>query len=210
MKHMKLFAFVAAVLAVVAIVIFSYSEHNSVENTATAIETSPEKQYYGFYQSRLGSGYKRLQHDLLGFSIDIPNDWHFGVNGADKTAVVIIYPEHINTAFITENYETLEIGVLPFTGISLVQAYDMIVAGMMVDKRRFNLIDRHQKTDINNLPAIHFSYTWQSKTGVIIKEWVNLIEYHNQIRSVTFRSAENIFENRKDLYQIIVNSFDPI
>jgi hypothetical protein len=47
-----------------------------IANSATVLAKNP---YYGFYPSTKGKDFKLLKHNILGFSIDIPSTWTFGV-----------------------------------------------------------------------------------------------------------------------------------
>jgi hypothetical protein len=169
-----------------------------------------ERPYYGFYSSSLGLKYKRFEHNILGFSIDIPSTWIFGVNGSGTTTVAIFYPEDFDTSKLTNSYETIEIGILPMTGISLSKAYSYIILGM--NERHQNLITEEEvaKSKIGKFNSLKFLLSWKSKNGSTIKEWIHLIRYNDQIRSLTVRVGQNKWQTRRDFYYKFVQSYIPL
>lgn len=166
--------------------------------------------YYGFYPSKMGVNYKLLRHNIFNFELDIPKDWIFGVAGSTLGQVILIYPEGFNTAKFAPSYETISIGIIPITGITLVKAYDYILLGMSQNHNGLMVIKEKTIAAVGNNKAINFIYTWPSKTGNIVKENVFLVKYRKRIYSITIRTIEPIFWQQKKTHEEIVNTFKPI
>ena len=165
-----------------------------------------EKPFYAFYPSEVGADFKKFEHNILGFSIDVPNSWTFGINGSGSMTVALLYPETLNTAVLSNEYESIEIGVLPFNNISLNDAYDFILKGMK--EAHPNLINEKEPISIKvqGNDALEFSFFWTSKNGTVVNELVHLISYKNQIRSVIVRYGQG----KKDAvptFQSIVKTY---
>lgn len=165
--------------------------------------------YYGFFPSERGRDYKTLRHNILGFSIDIPSFWTFGINGKPPLAVAIIYPEGMNTRSFSESYETLEIGQIPIPGISLIQAQRMVMDGIKLRHPTQEILEPARDTHVNEFPALVWTYKWHSKTGFDVIEKITLIKFHQSVRSVTIRTTREDFSRRQTFYSDIVSSFIP-
>ncbi len=166
--------------------------------------------YYGFYPSMLGENYKQLKHNIFNFAIDIPVQWTFGVNGQPPLSVILLYPETLDTSRISNNYETIEMGIIPAENITLKEAYCHTILGMHQAHPNLKILKQPEEKLIQNNNSLEFTFEWQSKTGFTVVEWVNLVNFKNRVYSVTSRAAKGIFTKNKDSYSIIINTFTPI
>ena len=171
--------------------------------------TCADEPYYGFYPSPKGLDYKLFRHNIFGFEIDIPANWTIGVTGDAPTQVIIIYPEGMNTAEITPEYETISIGILPISGITLQEASGVAILGMQQGHNGIKMRGKPSNRRINGNSAINFSYLWPSKTGNTVLENVTLVHYNKRIYSVTIRTVERISKPKFRSHLSMVNSFKP-
>ena len=164
---------------------------------------------YGYSSSSKGHDYKKFTHNILGFSIDIPSTWTFGINGAPPAAVVIIYPEGLNTGIFSAEYEAIEIGTLPAqTARSLSEAYDNVLYGMKSSHPNMTMLQSPQYTTLNSHNGIQWTHQWPSKTGFSISEFITLIETQSGIRSLAVRTTQDI-SLKQSYYLSILNTFEP-
>lgn len=181
----------------------------SVIFSSSALQTYSQQSAYGYTPSSMGQGYKKFTHNLLGFSIDMPSTWTFGINGAPPAAVVIIYPEGLNTGKFSAEYEAIEIGTLPaLTARSLSEAYDNVIYGMKSAHPNLTMLQAPQKTTFNGHNGIKWTYQWASKTGYSITEFITLIETPSGIRSLAVRTTQDI-SLKLSFYNAILNTFEP-
>ncbi len=173
--------------------------------TAWAVEP-----YYGFFPSKLGKQYKQLKHNIFNFIIDIPVHWTFGVSGQSPLAVISVYPNTLNTSKFSDNYETLEISIMPVENITLQEAYEYVILGMRQSHPSMKIVKQPKEKLIQNNNSLEFTFEWQSETGFFIIEWVSLVKYKDQIYSISSRSVKAMFTKNKDLYNRVINTFTPI
>jgi hypothetical protein len=165
--------------------------------------------YYGFYPSNKGANYKQLRHNIYGFSIDIPSNWTFGVNGMGDTAVILIYPDGMITERFTEDYESIEIGRIPFRKASLQDCLKNLMVGMRIAHLNIEVLEQTSEPITSKYESLTSVFTWKSKTDLTIIEYITLIKTENDIRTVTVRTARADFFSRKNFYDNIVFSFVP-
>ena len=164
---------------------------------------------YGYSLSSMGNDYKKFVHNLLGFSIDIPLTWTFGINGALPAAVVIMYPEGLDTGIFSAEYEAIEIGTLPaHTARSLSEAYDNVLYGMKSSHPDMTMLQTPHYTTLNSHNGIQWTYRWPSKTGFSITEFITLIDTQSGIRSLAVRTTQE-FSLKQSFYISILNTFEP-
>lgn len=177
---------------------------------ACALSASSQQPYYGFFPSSRGEQFKKFVHNILGFSIDIPSTWIFGVNGTPPTAVVFLYPEGINTGIFSADYEVIEVGQIPaYTGTTLQKAQENVMSGMKTSHPNLKFLQNPAATSINGRAAVKWTYQWTSKTGLTIIEYIALVESSSGIRSLAVRTARNDFYSRQPVYDAILNTFEP-
>ena len=168
-----------------------------------------QQPYYGFFPSEKGQNQKRFVHNIFGFSIDIPSTWVFGVNGVPPTAVVFLYPEGLNTGKFSKDYETIEIGHLPFAGITLEDAQRAVMHGMSGKHPSFTMVQKPKTTTLNGLSAIVWLYKWPSKTGYTVSEYITLVQSESGIRSLAVRTTRRDFASRLSFYDGMLATFQP-
>lgn len=162
--------------------------------------------YYGFYPSPIGADWKKLKHNLLGFSIDVPASWTFGVSGTGALVVALLYPETIDTSKFHENYQSIEIGRIGGS-MTLEQVKRSVVAGMLQKHMDAEVIapivgqpkDKELKDNV--------VIAWTSKTNIRVVEDITLVRTPDSIRSVTVRSSESVARTNKAVHRRIVESF---
>lgn len=164
-----------------------------------------QEQNYGYYPSEKGVQYKEFRHKLFGFSIDIPSNWIFGIATKGGVPVVLIFPEGLNTSKITDNYETIEIGQI-VNESSIEEARKYVSLGMIKGHAGYREVGNADNIEINGNAGISFVGEWQSKAGFTVYEYISLIKYENNIRTITFRTTFNINE-KMDFYKGILNSY---
>ena len=168
-----------------------------------------QQPYYGFFPSEKGQNHKRFVHNIFGFSIDIPSTWVFGVNGVPPTAVVFLYPEGLNIGKFSKDYETIEIGQLPFAGMTLEEAQQTVMRGMTAKHPSFTMIQKPKKTTLNGMSAISWIYEWPSKTGYTVVEYITLVRSASATRSVAVRTTKRDYASRLSFYDEILTTFQP-
>ncbi len=169
-----------------------------------------ESPYYGFYPSSASSHFKRLEHNILGFSIDMPSSWTVGISGKPPFTVVIIYPDGMNTAKFTEDYESIEIGTIPMEIVSLETAAYYAMLGMRHKHPVQELLQDPERLTIQGNEALRWVYSWPSKAGHTIVENISLVSYGNSIRSIAIRATISRYAEKRDDYLRIVSTFQPL
>jgi len=202
------FSVVAAAVAIFAITPLAWSQ-----NAHTRYEAAPavlsEQAYYAFYPSSLGEDWKRFQHNIFGFSIDMPASWMFGVHTKQPAyPVIMLYPDGIDTSKFSDKFEMIEIASFPAD--SLDAAFQNVLQGMRVSHPGL-VLDKEKKETVfvGGENALEFQISWPSKTGYSIIEHITLISYNEQIRSIAVRAVDNLFKQHEQLYQKIVHTYRP-
>jgi len=172
-------------------------------------EVAADTPYFGFYPSTMGREFKLFKHNILGFSIDIPASWTFGVFGKPPLTVALVYPEGLNTGIISENYEMIEIGQLPLLNINLQQAKDIVILGIHTRRKNIEYVGDLIPTYVYNTDTIRWKYSWRSKSGILLIEDISLIKFGDRIRSVTVRATKNKYDKQLGFYEPIASSFRP-
>ena len=166
--------------------------------------------YYGYFPSKIGSEWKQLQHNIIGFAIDIPSTWTFGIKGQPPTAAALLYPESMNLAQFSAEYGHLEIGTLPMKGISLTEAAGYTLKGMRQGHPNLVMIEEPKEQNIAGMPTITFSFSWLSKTGFTLIEKVRLLEEKGVIYSLTIRATQRAIDTNGTLYDKILSAFTSV
>lgn len=171
---------------------------------------SNQGQFYGFYKSDLGKDYKKFEHNIFGFTIDIPNNWFFGVVGNDiKTGEILIYPEGLQTQNFSKGYSTISVSNLNFVsqGYKLPQVCSNTIRGKK-ESQNIRIVSDCKKEVINNYNSTHFKTLLRSNTGYNIIEEVFVLNEKREFRSISLRYEESI--DRKDLQLLyeMVNTFN--
>lgn len=146
-------------------------------------------EYYGFFPSRKGATFKLFRHNILGFEIDMPANWTFGVVGAPPNAVALLYPDGLNTAKLSPDWKTIELGALSVPGLSLADAAKHTQQGMNSKHPGCRVTHELASTTVGTQSAVTWTYTWQSKTGNVVTEKLYLVQFGKSVRSVAVRSA---------------------
>ena len=167
-----------------------------------------EEPYYGFYPSEKGLLYKLFRHNLYNFEIQLPKNWIFGVAGKVPNQVIIMYPQELNVSQFSSIYETITVGIIPISNITLDKSYEYTMLGMESSHNKLVIIKAKNIVTVNGNPAINVVYQWPSKTGNIINESVYLIKYGNKIYSLTTRTTTS--GKKLNIHQSIINTFNPI
>lgn len=168
-----------------------------------------QQPYYGFFPSKQGQNHKKFVHNIFGFSIDVPSTWVFGVNGAPPTAVVILYPEGLDTGKFSKDYETIEIGQITFSSMTLEEAQETVMKGISAKHPTLTMIQKPTKTTLNGISAISWTYQWPSKTGYSVIEYITLVENSSSTRSLAVRTTRSDYASRLTFYDGILKTFEP-
>ena len=164
--------------------------------------------YYSFFPSKRTINYKKFVHNIFGFSIDMPSTWVFGINGMPPTAVVFLYRSGMNTGKLTEDYETIEIGKIPFEGMPLIEAQETVMRGMKIQHPNLTIVKQPAAGKVNELRSISWIYEWLSKTGYTVVEYVTLVQSPIGIRSLAVRTTRRDYLSRMKFYDGILQTFD--
>ena len=191
-------------LLLISVLAFSCCETKEVQKEVE-IENSSEPAY-GFYDSEKGPEFKLFKHQLLGFEITIPANWIFGIVGQSQFAVAMIYPEELNTAEFSNDFETIEIGKIPSGDITLNEAYENVMLGMQQKHSIIDTILKREDYNLKNNSGIRWSYTWQSKTDFVVFEEISLIKFNDEIRSITIRTVNEPTTDKLSFYREMVES----
>jgi len=203
-KILFLFLFILVFLLV------SCSENNEEQDgkNYTARENQKAKSpYYGFYPSKKGVEYKQLRHNIFGFSIDIPSNWLFGVHGSPPLSVILLYPEGMVTNKFADNYETIEIGKIPFQSTSLEDVQRYVMQGMNQKHPNLVVLKTPYKVAINKRQGLSWIFQWKSKNGYDIIEYITLIQYGEDTRSLAVRATKSNFHSKVKFYDEIIYTF---
>ena len=168
--------------------------HDSAAQASSARGDSPtgvgtDAAYYGFFPSARGSAFKLFRHNILGFEIDIPASWVFGVVGAHPNAVALLYPEGLNTAKLGPDWKTIELGEIPFPGVSPQDAMELVLNGMRSKHASLRVVSEPAATKIGGRSSVTSTITWTSKAGFVVTEKLYVVEFGKALRSVAVRSA---------------------
>jgi hypothetical protein len=170
---------------------------------------SKQESYYGFYPSQKGASHKKFVHNFFGFSIDIPSTWIFGVNGAPPTAVIFLYREGLDTSKFSADYETIEIGETSFQGTTLKEAQEQVMRGMRAKHTNITFAKDPTESKLNELTSISWIYTWPSKSGFTVTEYITLIKSTSGTRSITVRTTQNDLKSKLSFFDDIISTFTP-
>lgn len=171
--------------------------------------TAKAEQAYEFSPSGKGKNYKKLVHNILGFSIDMPSAWTFGVNGNPPTTVIVLYPNGMNTGKLSKDYEMIEIGNISFIDTTLEQAQQAVMRGMHAKHPSLKLVQKPKRMTLNGMSAISWIFEWPSKTGYTVVEYVTLAESAFGIRSLVIRTTNTNYSSKLVFYNDILTSFRP-
>lgn len=158
------------------------------------------KPYYAFYPSAKGFDYKEFKHNIFGFNITIPSNWTFGVSGSFPEQVVVIYPEGLNTSQISGEFEMIEIGNIPVTDINPQEAISLVLSGMYLHHNDLKIDKDKYILEINGFQAISSTFSWKSKNGNTIMEYITLISTSIGYRSVTIRVTEPLYIEKRRIW----------
>lgn len=179
-----------------------------VSNTLSCAREDKQP-YYSFLPSNQGVNHKKFVHNIFGFSIDIPSTWVFGVNGTPPTAVVFLYREGLNTGKFSKDYETIEIGQIPFAGMKIEEAHETVMIGMKTKHANLKMLRNPIKGQVNGRSAISWIYEWPSKTGYTVVEYLTLVQSSSGTRSLAVRTTQRDYASRLKFYDGIINTFEP-
>lgn len=172
--------------------------------------TQEKKPYYGYFPSEIANDWKRLQHNIIGFAVDIPSTWTFGINGQPPAAAALLYPEAMNLAQLSAEYGHLEIGTIPIKGISLIEAAGYTLKGMRQAHPNAVIIEKPKEENIAGRATVTFSFSWLSKTGFTLIEKVKLLEEKGVIYSLTIRATQKAIDTNSTLYEKILRTFKSV
>ena len=165
--------------------------------------------YYGFFPSEKGIDHKKFVHNIFGFSVDIPSTWVFGVNGTPPTAVVFLYCEGMDTGKLSKEYETIEIGQIPFEGVTLAEAQETVMRGVRVKHPKLTIVQKTAEGKLNGLPSISWIYDWPSKSGYTVTEYITLVDSPSGMRSLAVRTTRRDYSARMNFWNGILETFQP-
>jgi hypothetical protein len=170
---------------------------------------SKQESYYGFYPSQKGASHKKFVHNIFGFSIDIPSTWIFGVNGTPPTAVIFLYREGLDTSKFSADYETIEIGQISFQGTTLKEAQEQVMRGMRAKHTNISVTKDPSESKLNGLSSISWVYTWPSKSGFTVTEYITLVKSTSGTRSIAVRTTQKDLKSKLSFYDGIICTFTP-
>ncbi len=157
----------------------------------------------------MGSQFKLFRHNVFNFEVDIPNNWVFGVAGKPPGHVILMYPAGLNTGEFVPGYETIDVGILRQTHISLEAAHKALAAGMMQAHQGIAFSNDKSIGSLNGNESLAFSYSWPSKTGYTINENVSIVKYKDRIYTITIRTIEPISAKSHKNHETIIKTFKP-
>ena len=179
---------------------------------APAVHLRAEDQqepYYGFYPSDKGASHKKFVHNIFGFSMEIPSEWTFGVNGTPPLAVILLYREGLDTSRFCADYETMEIGKLAIEGKDIEEARDMVMRGMKAKHAGLTVTKIPAESKLAGFPSVSWICTWPSKSGFTVTEYITLVRSTSGTRSIAVRTTRADMESRKEFYDDLIGSFKP-
>jgi hypothetical protein len=170
-----------------------------------------EQAPYAFKESAFGQDYKKLVHNLLGFSIDMPRRWTFGVAANQaRFPVVVLYPEDLNVGVISSKYETVVIGLLPLrSDFGLEQIGQWTLTGLRAAHPDLEITQSPTSGGMGDQDSLYFALRWVSKNGTTMHEPIALVHYKTVVYSVTVRAAGDVIQRRGELLRKIAQSFRP-
>ncbi len=178
----------------------SFLDSFMILSNGTTLASNNSKNY-GFYPSDFGVEYKRFEHNVFGFSIDMPTSWQFGVVGQLPTAVAMLYPGDLDTSKFSAKFETICIGVMPFKGATKNAAYQQTLQGMQQGHRGLVVIMTPTEQKVGAKMGLRAIWKWPSKTGLKIIEDISFVASGDRIYSITYRAVEQAYENGKKLFE---------
>ena len=167
-----------------------------------------DEPYYGFFPSSLGPTFKQVRHTLLGFSIDVPSRWNFGVNSKGGFPVAVFYPEGSDQSQLSPAYQSIEVSTVPFTSVSLREVHRHVLVGLKNAHPGLKELEAPTELKLRRANAIQFLVSWRSKSGVDIVEWITLVAHRDGVRSVAVRGSNDLFVKERALYRTIVSTFE--
>jgi hypothetical protein len=163
---------------------------------------------YEWVSSPRGEDWKTLSHNMLGFKVDAPSDWSFGIVGkTQKDAVVLLFPDELNTATFSADYQTIEISAYPIYGTVSEVKRNILLFWEFERPITRTEPTLEVPTAFNGRSAERFARSWTSREGIQIVEDVLLLENAKGVRSITIRCAEAMRAQNEPLHQDIITSF---
>jgi hypothetical protein len=143
--------------------------------------------YFGFFPSASGADFKRFKHNILGFEIDMPASWTFGIVGSPPLAVAWLYPEGTDTAHIGPNWNVVEVGRLPPPSVSLEDAMAATLVGLRTKHPDLEVTSATAPTLVGELPSVVSTISWRSKSGFVVTEIIYIVQFGADLRSLAIR-----------------------
>jgi len=168
------------------------------------------RSYYRYAPSSKGKDFKRLTYDILGFHLDIPNDFQISITGLSSLDVALIHQIGLDTSTFSDDWEVFEIGVVPFTDIPLEDAMNLVAKGYKYKHTDLEDLQPYSSFKIDNFECLGWKLKWPSKTGLTVYEWVILVKYKEEIRSIGVKTCRGDFLDRMPFYTDILYSYVPI
>lgn len=166
--------------------------------------------FYAFFPAASGADWKELRHNLLGFSVEMPASWTFGVTGSGELTVALIYPDGMNTAVFSSAYATVEIGSVRLGDGSLDSASAALLTGLRTRHSSLRIVEPVSAVVRGGRQARTLLLTWESRSGQTIVEQIDLIADGPRAVSVAIRAASAAFEANRALYRRIARSVRPL
>jgi hypothetical protein len=142
--------------------------------------------------------------------VDIPSTWVFGVNGTPPKAVVFLYREGIDTGKLSKYYEIIEIGQIPFKGLTLAEAQKTVMRGMRIKHPKLTIVQQPAIGKLNGFQSICWIYDWPSKTGYTITEYITLVDSPYGMRSLAIKTTCRDYSSRMNFWNNILQTFKPL
>ena len=179
MKYIVLITFIFAFTALVVLIYFNKPQGKNDSKNAV---------FYAFTKSNNDQSYKKLVHYVFGCEIEMPSNWQFGINGTPPYAVILLFPDGIDTSKFNSEYETVELGEIAMKNLDV--AFDSVLNGMKI-KHPNLIIHENSKRTINLKEYRYLSFEWtSSKTGIVVYEHIYLGEFNQSVRSICFRNCK--------------------
>ena len=83
------------------------------------------------------------------------------------------------------------------------------MAGMILMHDNVAHVSEPKEILVGGQKALRWQYSWQSKSGYKLIEDITLIEFGDEVRSVTMRATEKRYQERLKYYEPIVMSYLP-
>lgn len=165
-----------------------------------------EKKLYSFADSPSKEGYKHFKHDLFGFEVDVPNDWVFGIITKGGIPVVGFYPEEVELSQLSEQWQMIEIGILPRTDAGLEGAYGTLRIGLEASNYQVDKI--YTEASVHGNKAIAFNAFLNSRTGWKVRDQIFLVRSGLYIYSLKYSAVINEENPIADI-STVLKSFEP-